>query len=279
MKLRKIPNLLLVLGLAAIAVASQAPGRGSRTERLVLVPSDQMPANVRTITGNVIYVYDGDTFSVAVGDDRVYTIRLEGVDAPEIGQEFGLKSKQALSALVGGMNVTVLVEPRTVGRAYLGRAYVDRQDVNEMILESGAAWFDKDTFEKQPEYDLHAFKNAEQRARTAKKGLWESGSPVAPWDYRAKWKAIDESNGTTSPDVSVAGRTDRFAGTVGGTTVSRPEPKVETAEGKPAEKDKTEAVVQPTTAKKYILGPRGGCYYLSDSGKKMYVSHNRCVGN
>lgn len=276
--LTKIPNLIMMLGLAATVVASQGLGRGGRTERLVLVPADDLPANVRSITGNVIYVYDGDTFSIAVGENRVYTIRLEGVDAPEIGQDFGQKSKQALSALIGGMNVTVLLQPRTVGRAYLGRVYVDRQDVNESILDFGAAWFDKDTLEKQPEFDIQAFKNAEQRARAAKKGLWESTAPLAPWDYRAKWKAIDESSGPNPSDAAVAGTPDRFTGTVGGTTISPPETKEEPAVPQPtADKDKTESTsAQPTSARKYILGPRGGCYYLSDSGKKMYVSHSRC---
>lgn len=27
----------------------------------------------------------------------------------------------------------------------------------------------------------------------------------------------------------------------------------------------------------YIRGPRGGCYYLSETGKKVYVDHDRCA--
>jgi hypothetical protein len=104
---------------------------------------------------------------------------------------------------------------------------------------------------------------------------------MAPWDYRAKWKAIDGSNSSAAPaDSPVAAASDRFAGTVGGTTVVRSEPKDETAEPQPAaEAVKNESAAQPASARKYILGPRGGCYYLSETGKKMYVSHSRCSGN
>lgn len=30
------------------------------------------------------------------------------------------------------------------------------------------------------------------------------------------------------------------------------------------------------TARTYYVGPRGGCYYLSDSGRKVYVDHSYC---
>ena len=30
------------------------------------------------------------------------------------------------------------------------------------------------------------------------------------------------------------------------------------------------------TTREYILGPRGGCYYLSPSGRKVYVDHAYC---
>jgi ketosteroid isomerase-like protein len=30
------------------------------------------------------------------------------------------------------------------------------------------------------------------------------------------------------------------------------------------------------TERKYVLGPRGGCYYLSESGRKIYVDRSNC---
>lgn len=35
---------------------------------------------------------------------------------------------------------------------------------------------------------------------------------------------------------------------------------------------------QPANSQGYITGPRGGCYTLSDNGKKHYVDHSFCGG-
>jgi len=34
--------------------------------------------------------------------------------------------------------------------------------------------------------------------------------------------------------------------------------------------------VEPTTERGYIRGPRGGCYYISGSGRKVYVDRGLC---
>lgn len=33
---------------------------------------------------------------------------------------------------------------------------------------------------------------------------------------------------------------------------------------------------QPAPDRVYVRGPRGGCYYLSSSGRKVYVDHSMC---
>ena len=40
--------------------------------------------------------------------------------------------------------------------------------------------------------------------------------------------------------------------------------------------DSTGGYVKPTTDRGYIRGPRGGCYYKSSSGRKVYVDHSLC---
>lgn len=32
----------------------------------------------------------------------------------------------------------------------------------------------------------------------------------------------------------------------------------------------------PRTTREYIRGPKGGCYYLAPSGRKVYVDHSNC---
>jgi endonuclease YncB( thermonuclease family) len=58
------------------------------------------------ITGHVVGITDGDTITVRTTNDTI-KVRLAGIDAPERGQPFGTKAKQALSGQVFGKDVTV----------------------------------------------------------------------------------------------------------------------------------------------------------------------------
>ena len=50
--------------------------------------------------GKVIGIADGDTLRILTSDKRPLIIRLNGIDAPESGQDFGQVSKRHLSDLV-----------------------------------------------------------------------------------------------------------------------------------------------------------------------------------
>src|SRR5437762_12766717 len=73
-------------------------------------------------------VTDGDTI-IVLRDRSSIKVRLEGVDCPERGQDFGQKAKQFTSALVFGK--TVEIRPR--GQDKYGRT------VARVIVEIGRA--------------------------------------------------------------------------------------------------------------------------------------------
>jgi len=52
------------------------------------------------IEERIVGVHDGDSITFLTADEEQVKIRLEEIDAPELKQAFGTKSKQALSALV-----------------------------------------------------------------------------------------------------------------------------------------------------------------------------------
>jgi endonuclease YncB( thermonuclease family) len=58
------------------------------------------------LVGGVVRVTDGDTITVLL-DQQQIKIRLSAIDAPERGQDFGQKSKEALADLVFGKEVRV----------------------------------------------------------------------------------------------------------------------------------------------------------------------------
>lgn len=66
------------------------------------------------------------------------------------------------------------------------------------------------------------------------------------------------------------------------TTIPKPESDVKTAsqtgpvETKPADGPAAPQKSATSESRTYQRGPRGGCYYLSASGKKVYVDHSYC---
>jgi micrococcal nuclease len=67
-------------------------------------------------------------------------IRLAEIDAPESGQRYGQKSKQALSDMVFGKNLVVRAQTTDRYGRTVGRPYVGDLDVCEEMVRIGAAW-------------------------------------------------------------------------------------------------------------------------------------------
>jgi micrococcal nuclease len=126
----------------------------------------------------VVGVHDGDTLTGLDAEKVQHKIRLDAIDAPELGQPFGQASKKALSGIVFGKNVVVIAKTtdkygRTVGHVLLGK-----RDVNLEMLEEGMAWH-------YGKYDQNKrLREAAESARAAQKGLWAERDAVPPWDWR-----------------------------------------------------------------------------------------------
>ncbi len=148
------------------------------------------PKVVEEFTGKVIGVTDGDTIKVLVIKETI-TIRLEGIDAPESKQSFGNKSKQALSDIVFGKEVTIR---RTGDDRYgrtLGVVMIGDVDANSKMIQDGWAWH----FKKYNDEERLA--KLETEAKEAKRGLWADPNPLAPWEFRAR-KKTPETNSESS---------------------------------------------------------------------------------
>lgn len=131
------------------------------------------------LSGRVTAIKDGDTIEITSGTSTT-TVRLEHIDCPEKGQDFGKRAKQYTSDLCYGKYVRVESRGkkdrygRVIGVVYLE----DGVNVNLSIVAAGYAWH----FKKYSSNRSYA--KAEVEARKARRGLWASDFPVAPWDWR-----------------------------------------------------------------------------------------------
>jgi len=148
--------------------------------------------NAEILTGKVVGISDGDTLTVLVERTQV-KIRLSGIDAPEKGQAFGGKSKDALAEKVFGKNVRVETQGQDKYGRTLGMIFVGNRNVNVEMVEEGWAWQFK-------RYDTSkALADAEAKARAAKRGLWADANPKSPWEWRAEGR--DKSGLATNPQA------------------------------------------------------------------------------
>ena len=120
----------------------------------VLLPA---PGNLE---GKVVRIADGDTITVLV-DQKQVRVRLSAIDAPERGQDFCQRSRQALADLVFGKEVSTETHGKDRYVRVIGDVFVGGKPVNEMLVRQGWAW----NFVKYS-------KSPRRQARAERRGLW-----------------------------------------------------------------------------------------------------------
>lgn len=134
------------------------------------------------INGKVVSVADADTITVLEGTTQ-HKVRLNGIDAPERGQDYGTKATDAIKAILADKPVRVVVSGKDKYERLLGVVYVDQTNINEWLVENGWAWHYKKYSDDKKLSDL------EIKAKAATIGLWaDKNAPMPPWDYRASQK-------------------------------------------------------------------------------------------
>jgi endonuclease YncB( thermonuclease family) len=135
--------------------------------------------SAQRIVGKVTSVHDGDTITV-----NSQSIRLNSIDAPELAQAYGTQSRDHLSGLVLGQQVTVTYAQKDQYDRVLGTVFKsDCSNVNLNQVASGAAWY-YEAYKCEIDIQLRTtYATAQKTAKASAMGLWAT-SAVAPWFFR-----------------------------------------------------------------------------------------------
>jgi len=201
---------------------------------LILLPS--LLLAVESFSGKCISIADGDTIGV-LKDGREIKIRVDGIDCPESGQDFGGKAKSFTSDFCFGKQVFVRAKGLDKYGRTIARVIVDDKDLSLELVRTGLAWH----YAKYSSDSVLA--GAERIARLNGKGLWALINPLPPWDFRAGGAALRDQFDSLKESDS-------------------------TYQGKPVE-DTTTVYITKTGAKYH----RSGCRYLRKSSISISKSN------
>ena len=128
-------------------------------------------------SGRVVSIHDGDTITV-LQDKRQIKVRLYGIDAPELEQSYGKKSKRFLADLIAGEAVEVEENGKDRYKRTIGSIYLNGVDINAQMVENGYAWAYR-KFSKR-------YAPQESKAKKQRLGLWQDKEPTPPWEWRRR---------------------------------------------------------------------------------------------
>ncbi len=181
--------------LAAVLLASCDASAISTRDRPALEHQETtIAASDATLIGRVVSVADGDTLTVLVDNQQV-RVRLAEIDAPERGQPWASRSREALRAIVDGETVQIVETDRDRWGRVVGRVYLGDHDVNAEMVQIGAAWAFL-RYQTDPRFSAY---QADARAERA--GLWSlpDNETIAPWEWRAGQRVVPASQSDRQP--------------------------------------------------------------------------------
>ncbi len=121
----------------------------------------------------VCAVHDGDTLKLCNGQ----SIRLWGIDAPELKQPFGRQSRDYLRTITRDREFTLTCKGRSWKRKVC-MVQAGGLDVQREMVGWGLAY-------DSPQYSKGAYRESERFAQEQNRGVWTlPGGGVRPWNWR-----------------------------------------------------------------------------------------------
>ncbi len=167
--------------MASVSTAPPMQPVSTAPQSAPLVPMQPQPPASRSANSHlwrVVGVHDGDTITCLDENNQQQKVRMAEIDAPEIGQDFGKVSRDAMAGMVFGKTVEVVDDGKDRYGRWIGHVYVNGTDVNRQMVATGNAWHYAAYSKDQSLADLQA------QAQAQKLGLWSQPNPMPPWEFR-----------------------------------------------------------------------------------------------
>jgi len=239
---KQLTYVFAILGLTLCNTYAQAPqpSPSAANGKVPAVSTRAEPDDESDlIEGQVVTIEDGDTISVMTKERVLHRVRLQAIDAPDDRQPYFEKSRKSLSNLLLRKTVRAVYHSKDSSGRLIATVYQNGRDVGLIQIESGLAWHYKRFSYEQTASARKSYADAQSIAVADRRGLWDDKSPIPPWVFRGDTFSVQ-----SAVPVNLANR-----------------PPVQNGE------------------RKYLLGPRGGCYYVSESGAKVYVKDKTLCGS
>lgn len=231
---------LVLSSLTTLAQTLQVPS--AEAAKTTAVPQLLWRASGLELIGTkVVNVQSGDTITI-LRNGITYSFKLLAIDAPDSGQPIFDNSRETLSKLVDKKDVKIAVQAQYSNGTFVGTLYRNGRDIGLKQLEKGMAWYLRRDAEQLTDSVKKTYLDAQTYAASAGVGLWAEDRPIPPWVYRGEDLATD---------VKIA------------------EPETKTLVMPP------DRPMPSSNGHTYILGPRGGCYYIAESGRRVYAKDKR----
>jgi len=132
------------------------------------------------IDGTVARVVDGDTLVLESASGAPLTVRVQGIDAPEICQPHGPQAKQALEEMVLKQPVRVFASGRDDHGRTLAKLMKGELDVGDRMVRDGHAWSYRYRNDHGP------YLAGERMAHALKRGLHVDVAALQPREFRKR---------------------------------------------------------------------------------------------
>lgn len=126
----------------------------------------------------VIEVHDGDTITVLTQNNKQYQVRLANIDAPELTQKFGERSKKVLADFIYNSPVYIKEQGQDKYGRVVATVLKGNDDVNRLMVRYGFAWAYREYLTDKVMLNLESY------AQQQKIGIWQNAENISPEQWR-----------------------------------------------------------------------------------------------